>query len=69
MKLRTFEWNGDFEACRAEADAWQFDAQLAEALHGKCVMTTTSDSKGVPIGWSLSTSSTFDFLWTYDDSG
>lgn len=65
--IRTFEWNGDFEACRAEADAWKFDAQLAEIIARKMRDDYHKRLKDVPIGWSLSTSSTFDFMWTYDN--
>lgn len=65
--IRTFEWNGDFEGCRAEADAGKFDAELAEIIARKMRADYHKRLKGAPIGWSLSASSTFDFLWTYDD--
>ena len=69
MKLRTFEWNGDFEGCRAEADAGTFDAELAqvvgERMHSDYHKQLNFENSH-KMGWSLSTSTTFDALWTLD---
>lgn len=70
MKLRTFEWNGDWEACRKAADKGNFDAKLAEAvgkqMHKEYVLQLISDAVEFKLGWSMSTSHTFDKMWTID---
>ena len=69
MKLRTFEWNGDFEGCRAEADAGTFDAELAQAIGQRMFDDYQKQRQaGNPLkmGWSVLTSTTFDALWTLD---
>ena len=67
--IRTFEWNGDFEVCRAEADAGTFDAELATIIGKRMYQAYRLErrvDKPFNMGWSLSTSTTFDMLWTQD---
>ena len=69
MAIRTFEWNGDFEACRAEADAGKFDTELANVVGQKMFYdykTQRQADTPIKMGWSVSTSTTFDMLWTLD---
>ena len=69
MKLRTFEWNGDFQTCRAEADAGKFDAELAQVIGQRMFDDYQKQRQaGNPLkmGWSVLTSTTFDVLWTLD---
>ena len=69
MAIRTFEWNGDFEACRAEADAGKFDTELANVVGQKMFddyKTQRQADTPIKMGWSVSTSTTFDMLWTLD---
>ena len=69
MAIRTFEWNGDFEACRAEADAGKFDTELANVVGQKTFYdykTQRQADTPIKMGWSVSTSTTFDMLWTLD---
>ena len=69
MKLRTFEWNGDFETCRAEADAGKFDAELAQVVGQRMFDDYKIEKQAnnpCKMGWSVCTSSTFDALWTLD---
>jgi len=69
MELRTFEWNGDWEDCRAAADAGEFDTELAKAVGKKMYQTYRLEQaveKPHKVGWSMSTSHTFDVIWTTD---
>lgn len=70
VTLRSFEWNGDWERCREEADKGNFDKALAESV-GKQMQTEyrlqlLSDDVKFKLGWSMSTSHTFDKMWTLD---
>ena len=70
VSLRSFEWNGDWERCREEADKGNFDKSLAESV-GKQMQTEyrlqlLSDDVKFKLGWSISTSHTFDKIWTFD---
>ena len=67
MEKRTFEWDCDFEACRAEADAGEFDAELAQMIGKKMYQSYRLErvvDKPFKVGWSICTSETFDRLWT-----
>ena len=69
VAIRTFEWNGDFEACRADADAVKFDTELAQAVGQRMCADYKSQLRAdtsLKMGWSLSTSTTFDTMWTLD---
>ena len=67
MEKRTFEWNGDFDDCRAAADAGKFDTELAELVGKKMYYAYRLErlvDKPLKVGWSICTSDTFDRLWT-----
>ena len=67
MKKRTIEWDNDFEACRAEADAGKFDAELAVFIGKKMYQAYRLErlvNKPFKVGWSICTSGLFDRLWT-----
>ncbi|MDE0016819.1 MAG: hypothetical protein OXU51_11570 [Candidatus Poribacteria bacterium] len=67
MEKRTFEWNGDFQACRAEADAGKFDKELALLVGKRMYQAYRLErlvDKPLKVGWSICTSETFDLLWT-----
>jgi len=67
MKLRTFEWNGDWENCRAAADSGKFDAGLAKMVGKKMYKAyrlEQGSDEPMKVGWSMLTSHTFDVLWT-----
>ncbi|MCY3743619.1 MAG: hypothetical protein OXH00_21610 [Candidatus Poribacteria bacterium] len=70
MEKRTFEWDGDFEACRAEADAGKFDTELAEFVGKRMYQAYRLErlvDKPFKVGWSICTSETFDMLWTQNN--
>lgn len=67
MEKRTFEWNGDFQACRAEADAGNFDKELALLVGKRMYHAYRLErlvDKPFKVGWSICTSDMFDRLWT-----
>ncbi|MDE0423532.1 MAG: hypothetical protein OXN25_01550 [Candidatus Poribacteria bacterium] len=66
MKKRTFEWDNDFDECRAEADAGKFDAELAMFVGKRMYQAYRLErlfDKPFKVGWSICTSTTFDLLW------
>lgn len=67
MKIRTFKWNGDYNARRADAEAGSFDAELAKSIgkqmHASYQLEKTAD-KQFKVGWSMFTSHFFDVLWS-----
>ena len=69
MELRTFEWNGDFDACREQADVGNFDAELATRVGKrmyKAYQLEKFADKPLKLGWSMFTSYIFDVMWTHD---
>ena len=63
MEKRTIEWDADFEECRAAADAGEFDAELAAHVGKRMYQAYRLEKlydKPFKVGWSISTSTTFD---------
>ena len=70
MEKRTFEWNGDFDECRAEADAGKFDAELAMFVGKRMYQAYRLErlvDKPFKVGWSICTSDLFDRLWANNE--
>ena len=67
MSYRTFEWDGDYDECRAEVDKGNFDADMAQKI-GRGMYRAYKLQKKMPLsmGWSLCSSTYFDYLWTHD---
>ena len=63
--LKTVKWNGDYPQVKSTANAFDLDIAQMQIISAEMLEGAKRDRKH-SLGFSISTTHTFECLWTYD---